>query len=635
MAVNDRATAWVENSVTMSHNNAHSPWTNETIDKWRSNAARGNATNGKPMDRSTTEGNDTKGKPKKGKRETPRNKASVAGSGQAAPVASAWGNPESNKSLFIRKRSDHKNVTTTSEQAATGRKKNNSRPRNNKQKSPTTTPNVNVPSDKEMSYIEEHNCQWPGGKVRTGWELEQFVPLEYDNDLTYESGFLNIGRNKETTKEQIWVRRCVREYKKNSFESYVFDMQIIPKEMHALPPTQTSYFVRFRIQPDGGESHERILEFARNSTTEIYDATPGRPRLHIKDLLKSLPHPDLSNWLSDKRIGMQADWLVYAKKPFRFLDLPLELRRRVYSHIFPHIIEPKPLDVKKHREPWKLDSLNRSLLRVSRTVYQEFSDHIFTSHTFRLDHPTFFRYLAGWQTEHKFDSRKAVLHKVKHLELAFTHDAFMLFFGVQVPDHRLEYMQKNEKAWGDLQAEFLPSLSFVDLTLTFDDPNLKYYPDRMATVDTILNHAIPYLRGKQVYVQGFILDEQKERFEAAINANCLSDFMPLDDTNEKPESTLYESAEDSWGGDNWYNADSIAAAATLEYVNDIHLVEDDLPMLAKSEDDPEGRAANEVMFGPVPTQDAWNDVGGWTNEDPNLVETWATSGDMDLDQVIW
>jgi len=70
-------------------------------------------------------------------------------------------------------------------------------------------------------------------------------------------------------------------------------------------------------------------------------------------------------------------------------------------------------------------------------------------------------------------------------------------------------------------------------------------------------------------------------------------------------------------------------------VNDIHLVEDDLPMLAKSEDDPEGRAANEVMFGPVPTQDAWNDVGGWTNEDPNLVETWATSGDMDLDQVIW
>jgi len=549
-----------------------------------------------------------------------------------------------------------------SDRGGSSRKRNYPKGKKDGTATPAVEPEVDVATDKD------NNGKWPGSKLRTGWEHWDDTNEAYDNDITHNSGFYNTGRHRTATAEQVGLRRRIREWRKTKFEHHLFDMQIVPKGMHALPPTKTSYFVRFKILPEEGEAEERIFEFTLIEAPydfEIYDATPGKPRLHIYDVLASLPQPDLTRETPERLSKLQADWYAansgekthllelrlnsqpkpradwlfprrqqthlsdakqqsrlqagleaHRVRKSRFRELPLELRNKIYSHVFPPIIEPKPLN-SKHRGPWKLDPLNASLLLVSKACYQECSDHLFTSHSFRLDFPTLFRYLAGYgfETKRKFDSRRAVLHKIKHLELAFDYDAFMLFFGVKFPDPKLQYLQRKGKAWGNLQANLLQDLPFVDLTLTFDDLNRTHRTDTVEAVDNIIDHAIPFLRGRQAFVRGGVSDDQRARFESAINSKRLADFVS-DET---------QSLRDAWSDDARCGGNDITSTTSWA---------------AEDKDDPEdksrSRSANEIMFGTDSgTQDAWAGVGGWSDPDLDTTDTWAMGGHMDLDGVIW
>lgn len=67
-------------------------------------------------------------------------------------------------------------------------------------------------------------------------------------------------------------------------------------------------------------------------------------------------------------------------QPFRFLDLPSELRLKVYQHHFSHI--KRTIDLSP--ENYSLISKKMTIFRVCRQVYHEASHYFYANHTFRL-----------------------------------------------------------------------------------------------------------------------------------------------------------------------------------------------------------------------------------------------------------
>ncbi|GAB7338403.1 hypothetical protein MBLNU457_4697t1 [Dothideomycetes sp. NU457] len=643
---------WPKNSSNMAHNNAHSPWTNSTIDAQRADtrttdqSSKGESTNGKPIKGNPAKATPTKRKPTNG---TPTHKNLAKGNS-----TNRNNNPRRNKALRSAARPAQEINWT----------EDNDWPQNT-----SWTGDTSCLTD---------NGKWPAGEVRMKWDNDNIninINEERDNDVTYHCGFRNTGRNKEETPEQIGLRKRIRDWQLSRFERFLFDLQIIPKEMHALPPTETSRFVRFKIIPEEGEAEERIFEFTPLPTRgpygyEIYDATPGKPRLHINDVLASLPQPNLQGESPQRLSNLQQEWYkcVNSRKQTHSVELrvnaqqkpradwsferkqqihvprtdprlklqaareasqlgpflgklPQEVRNEIYSHVFPSVIEPKPIN-SRHRGPWKLDPLSASLLLVSRACYRQFSDHIFTSHTFRFDFPTLFRYLAGYgfKTEREFDPRRAVLHKIKHLELAFDHDGFMLFFGVKFRRSEREYLQRKTKAWGNLKADLLLDLPFVKLTLTFDDSDRTWRTDRVEAVETILQHAVPFLRGRDVSVQGGVTDDQRDWFRDAINPNPLADSV----TGES--SAKSENPRGAWNDDAHCGAKDITSTTSWA---------------TEGKDDPEegsrSRAASKVKFGAdSATQDALAGAERGRSEwDLDTNHNSAQGSHKDHDFVMW
>ncbi|KAL8399567.1 hypothetical protein RB594_000093 [Gaeumannomyces avenae] len=84
---------------------------------------------------------------------------------------------------------------------------------------------------------------------------------------------------------------------------------------------------------------------------------------------------------SDKQLEHKKGKLP--QKPFRFLDLPAELRVKVYSFYFAETLEAKALDL----EPGNYKRIHTRLgtiLRTCRIVYEEVFHFFFSAHVFRL-----------------------------------------------------------------------------------------------------------------------------------------------------------------------------------------------------------------------------------------------------------
>ncbi|KAK3328750.1 hypothetical protein B0H66DRAFT_571559 [Apodospora peruviana] len=68
------------------------------------------------------------------------------------------------------------------------------------------------------------------------------------------------------------------------------------------------------------------------------------------------------------------------RKPFRFMDLPSELRNRIYSEHFAEVPRVVDLDSDNHKCIHK----RLAILRTSRAIYHEASYVFYSTHTFRL-----------------------------------------------------------------------------------------------------------------------------------------------------------------------------------------------------------------------------------------------------------
>jgi len=85
---------------------------------------------------------------------------------------------------------------------------------------------------------------------------------------------------------------------------------------------------------------------------------------------------DLSSGLTTRALKPSKE----KKKPFRFMDLPSELRIKVYAHHFvdaPAVIDLDP-------DNWKKIHHRLAILRTCRTIYHEASYTFYSTHTFRL-----------------------------------------------------------------------------------------------------------------------------------------------------------------------------------------------------------------------------------------------------------
>jgi hypothetical protein len=164
----------------------------------------------------------------------------------------------------------------------------------------------------------------------------------------------------------------------------------------------------------------------------------GRPKIWYRQewqyvgslLLDLMPPPAHSNPgqpASSEMIKMawenQARWWLANGKKFRILDLPGEIRDKIYGCIFEDKIEPYPTArvrrLGQAQQAVMKKKLNFNLLLTCKRVYQEASNILFLKIPFLVEHETILRRLTV---------DPIIGPRIRKLEIAFSHDEFLFLF---------------------------------------------------------------------------------------------------------------------------------------------------------------------------------------------------------------
>ena len=241
---------------------------------------------------------------------------------------------------------------------------------------------------------------------------------------------------------------------------------------------------------------------------------------HISSFLKHLKPPIDWNDPGDfprqdivlRRWEQQARWWLANGKKFRLLDLPAEVREICYGHVFGPFIEPYPASRARRLGPSSLTMMRRmpnfNILLACKLVYQEASAILFDYTPFLIEHYG----VLGTVT-----MATPLRSRIRRLELALTHDAFLYLFrhetarrdGEIVPDRSHGALALRRMRLTRLELTFAPP-SFTTGSGIFDGACQK------AVVKGIVDLAWPFIHGHPVQLSGFIKTSQK----AAIDATC-------------------------------------------------------------------------------------------------------------------
>ncbi|KAF4549829.1 Hypothetical protein D9617_20g028850 [Elsinoe fawcettii] len=221
-------------------------------------------------------------------------------------------------------------------------------------------------------------------------------------------------------------------------------------------------------------------------------------------------------------------WWSLSGQTFRLLDLPTELRRKIFLASVGYIIQPftKTTDKRFH------SSINTALFQVSRPINEEVKDAVYMCSSF---------YFEEEEKLHRFFNMPFTpIMSLRHIELSFDHIDYLKFFGFELRDIRpvvnrilpapaaQQYsasMERRAPQWNKSDALRLQGMPLTTLVVRLPHPArvrsenddlLLVMGCQSTMVRSILGNAWPYVRGLPVILTGYIRDEEKEWFDGLV-----------------------------------------------------------------------------------------------------------------------
>ncbi|KAK3057920.1 hypothetical protein LTR09_000996 [Extremus antarcticus] len=318
----------------------------------------------------------------------------------------------------------------------------------------------------------------------------------------------------------------IHEYRISSFENFGIVVWVKPAEdAREFYDTSnqsigwTSYTFRTLHQPD------KTMSVAMASATgqmRVWFGGSWSPMSRFLDLVQpAIASIDGEGGFSrgeNKRFlwQQQSRWWLSNGKHFPLVKLPGELRNKIYVYALGDKIKPFPKHESRPSKTTHRSESNAALLRVSKLIYREASDVLFTFTPFHIEYYG----IAAKLLRNIGRPNPPPRLRIRQLELALPHDSFFELFGGKV------MLLKGSIALTRLSfaARALRTMDLSKLVLDINPATLLTSTHRFEgmcqkiVVDWILEMAWPSVRGHPVVVQGYVKTEQKKQFEAACKA---------------------------------------------------------------------------------------------------------------------
>lgn len=318
---------------------------------------------------------------------------------------------------------------------------------------------------------------------------------------------------RDTTMELM--REVVYQHRLSSFSAFAFDISIFGP---IRPRNENHTYESYLFEPDGKPARKMGVKLSVSSTVLV--RLHGRWR-SFNNYIKELPilhdpnerTDSQGNYDSELCTNHQARWWIANRyKSFKLIDLPGEIRNKIYGYYFPDVVEPYPTArcwrgncvAERHRP-------QTMLLQVNRQVHREARGVLYFRTCFMLRHARLFTNLVCNPALPIFHLRK--------LTLALNHLSYLKLFGIHLEDSAAERVIDYQPVCSVLAIRVMP-LSHLELIM----PPPKEMLDiswldggcQKTVVEWILDAAWPYIKGQPIILKGYVKRTQKLAFDEKV-----------------------------------------------------------------------------------------------------------------------
>lgn len=315
------------------------------------------------------------------------------------------------------------------------------------------------------------------------------------------------------------LHKSITNFRMHSFHNFGIDLSVYPTaDSKAVTDLNGKWlgFDQYNFDVHGQSPKAMDMWLTKSGSVRIwYRDRWHRVAAYLKHLKPAVDYNAPANfpWPTAQqcRWDQQSRWWLANGKKFRLMDLPAEIREMIYVHVIGSEVEP---DRKEIRPIGGAMSMGvkpiPSLLRISKTANAEASNILFSYTPFVFKH---FRYLNRTFLE------TGLVSRIRHLELALTHDSFNTMFAVRTIEN--EGRPDKERVFFYRSAMMLRKMKLTRLRLVFAAPSCTTRTGwfdgscQKAVVQIILEDAWDWVKGHPLELGGFIKRRQKEIWETA------------------------------------------------------------------------------------------------------------------------
>lgn len=235
-----------------------------------------------------------------------------------------------------------------------------------------------------------------------------------------------------------------------------------------------------------------------NGTIEVLFCNTWQPVSAYLNEVNTEPTYALS---PERAWDAQFRWWKTNGKKFNFMDLPGELRNKIYDNIIGPVVRPFPADRSRKRSLVYTPDL--AITRLNRTVRKEANHRLFSTVVFVLENNRLTQRLL----------HNTICTSVRHLTLALSHSEYFSLFGLN-PD-RIDLSIRHSRVLSHLR-----DMDLTTLQIHFAPPSKiaeKFWLEgacQKSVIEHTLEAAWASIKGHPLELTGSVNRRQKDKFES-------------------------------------------------------------------------------------------------------------------------